>query len=347
MSQVQRLLILFCLVLSGSSLSAQDIHFTQFYMSPMTLNPAMAGKFKGTVRIGGIYRNQFSSVLGSGAYSTPSAWVDAPLFRGLRRQDWIGAGLMLFQDQAGAGNLKHSAFKLGASYHFSLDKDRKNVLTLGVHYGGEQRNISQDGLTFEDQFPSGSIDPSLATMETFFANGGESNVSYTDWDAGLLFTSQLNKTTDMNIGVSMYHLFQPNYSLTNTQNDLGDIPRRMVVHGQFNTELSEKFTLSPRFLFQSMSGADEIVVQGMGGYLFNQEKQITINFGLGYRLGDAVQALAGAKIKDLTVGLAYDINVSDLSTITNYRGGFELAANYIIRIYKPPVVVPKALCPRY
>ncbi|MCB0576411.1 MAG: type IX secretion system membrane protein PorP/SprF, partial [Saprospiraceae bacterium] len=70
---VRKLLFLFTLVLLVSNLSAQDIHFTQFYMSPLTTNPAMSGKFEGTVRIGGIYRGQWASVLsGSDSYKTPS-----------------------------------------------------------------------------------------------------------------------------------------------------------------------------------------------------------------------------------------------------------------------------------
>ena len=96
-----------------------------------------------------------------------------------------------------------------------------------------------------------------------------------------------------------------------------------------------------------MNKQDEIVVQGLAGYLFNPEKDITLNFGLGYRLGDAINLLAGAKIKSLTVGVAYDVNTSSLNNDTRYRGGFEIAANYIIKIYKKATVKPKILCPRF
>ena len=88
-------------------------------------------------------------------------------------------------------------------------------------------------------------------------------------------------------------------------------------------------------------------MQALGGYLFDPVKDITINFGLGYRLGDAIQTLVGAKYKNLRVGLAYDINTSDLNSASNYRGGFEIAANYIVKIYKNPVTKTKILCPRF
>ena len=41
-----------------SLLSAQDTHFSQFYASPLNLNPALTGVNDGTYRIAGIYRNQ-------------------------------------------------------------------------------------------------------------------------------------------------------------------------------------------------------------------------------------------------------------------------------------------------
>ena len=105
--------------------------------------------------------------------------------------------------------------------------------------------------------------------------------------------------------------------------------------------------MSPAFQYMTMSGADEIQLQALMGYLFNPEKDITLNFGLGYRLRDAVQAIAGMQYKELRVGLAYDINTSDLNNASNYRGGFEIAANYIVKIYKPATIKQKVLCPRF
>ena len=118
--------------------------------------------------------------------------------------------------------------------------------------------------------------------------------------------------------------------------------------GQFNIKMNDKLTVSPTFIYQTMAGAhDEIIVQGLGSYLFNEEKDVTLLFGLGYRFRDAVHPIFGAQVKSLRVGLAYDVNISGLSADTNLRGGFELAASYIIKIYKPAVVKTKVLCPRF
>ena len=339
-------------MLIGATLWAQDIHFTQYYMSPMTLNPAMAGKFEGTVRIGGIYRDQWSSVINN-PYRTPSAWVDAPIIRGFRKRDWIGVGFMLYQDKAGSVGLSHGAGKIGAAYHLALDRKGNAVLSIGGHYGGEQRKVDVNALRFTDGYLNATSPGGYGTsMDEGRVIG---NAKYNDIDLGVALSSRLNKKMDFNLGFSIYHLTKPNYSLVGggstgpgpATGGIAKLPQRMVVHGQFNVELTDAWTFSPNFLFQTMSGNDEIVVQGMFGYLFNKEKDVTLYFGPGYRLSDAVNVLLGMKYKNLRVGLAYDINTSSLHTVSNYRGGFELAANYIIKIYKPAVVRPKVLCPRF
>ena len=53
---------------------AQDPHFSQFFASPLTLNPAFTGKFNGTVRVAGNYRNQWPEI--NRAFITNTASVD-------------------------------------------------------------------------------------------------------------------------------------------------------------------------------------------------------------------------------------------------------------------------------
>jgi type IX secretion system PorP/SprF family membrane protein len=351
---IRKLLFLLAGFFAANCLSAQDIHFTQFYMSPLTMNPAMAGKFEGTLRIGGIYRGQWSSVVGGGdSYKTPSMWVDAPIIRGIRKQDWIGVGLMFFTDKAGELGLKHSAAKLGATYHLALNKKQTTVLSLGGQYGKGSRKLGDDR-RYEDGYdPSGQYVQSISKEGNVVDDAG-----YTDIDAGVNISSKLNKRMDFNLGFSMFHLNEGKYSLVGRSDTgmvvppnptAGDakIPRRTILHGQFNAALNDRWSINPAFQYQSMSGADEIQIQALGGYLFNPEKDITFNFGLGYRMRDALQAILGMKYKELRVGLAYDINTSDLNSASNYRGGFEIAANYIVKIYKPAVIKQKVLCPRF
>ena len=59
----------------GIGLNAQDIHFSQFYMSPLNLNPALTGVMNCNTRFVGNYRNQWASVLKSNAYNTYSQFT--------------------------------------------------------------------------------------------------------------------------------------------------------------------------------------------------------------------------------------------------------------------------------
>ncbi|HEY8690580.1 MAG TPA: type IX secretion system membrane protein PorP/SprF, partial [Chitinophagaceae bacterium] len=58
--------------LSGAN--AQDPHFSQFFASPLTLNPALTGKFDGTLRVAGNYRNQWPAF--NNVYTTSTLNVD-------------------------------------------------------------------------------------------------------------------------------------------------------------------------------------------------------------------------------------------------------------------------------
>ena len=100
-------------------------------------------------------------------------------------------------------------------------------------------------------------------------------------------------------------------------------------------------------MFQASKGATEVSLQAWAGYMVNPEMQVKLNFGLGYRFGDAGKVLLGLDYKDLRVAAAYDVNFSQLNSATNYQGAFEIAAWYIIKIYKDPEVKQTILCPKF
>ncbi len=80
--------------------SAQDIHFSQFYMSPLNLNPALTGVMNCNMRVVGNYRNQYASILKSNAFNTYSVSYDQKIPVG--RYDYFGVGGTLWGDKAGS-----------------------------------------------------------------------------------------------------------------------------------------------------------------------------------------------------------------------------------------------------
>ncbi|MBL0112281.1 MAG: type IX secretion system membrane protein PorP/SprF [Saprospiraceae bacterium] len=87
---MKKIIFAFTLVCFGFLMTAQDIHFSQFYMSPLNLNPALTGVMNCNKRFIGNFRNQWASVLRSNAYNTYSATYDQKIPVG--RYDYFGIG---------------------------------------------------------------------------------------------------------------------------------------------------------------------------------------------------------------------------------------------------------------
>jgi len=122
----------FLLLFIFTNVQAQDIHFSLYNMSPLSLNPANTGAYEGSFRIGGIYRDQYRSVTNQ-QFSTPMFYIDTPIVSiGKKKKDWVGIGAMLFQDKAGLSAFQTGSVQLSAALHHSFDENYKNILTIGV-----------------------------------------------------------------------------------------------------------------------------------------------------------------------------------------------------------------------
>lgn len=354
-----KLLLFILLTAILETLPAQDIHFTLFNMSPLTLNPAATGAFLGTARVGGIYRGQWYNVSGADGYTTPSFYVDAPILRGFREQDWIGVGGMIYNDEAGRSKLQTNATMISASYHLGLDKDGKSVLTLGLQGGRVQRRYDSKNITVFQGFPEPDPDaynPGLVGDPLISGDGnGRTNKDFLDFAAGLLYRNQISEQSNFELGVAGVHITQPKYlfgSLTENQDSINvdgadKRPMRITAHTRYEWALAERWSAAPTAMFQVSKGATEVSLQAWAGYMVNPEMQVKLNFGLGYRFGDAAKVLLGLDYKDLRVAAAYDVNVSQLNDATRYQGAFEVAAWYIIKIYKDPEIKQAILCPKF
>ncbi|MEL7124499.1 MAG: PorP/SprF family type IX secretion system membrane protein [Bacteroidota bacterium] len=355
-------LLLFCflMMLSFGGIKAQDIHFTMFDMSPLSLNPAYAGAYKGTARIGGIYRDQWASFLRN-QFTTTTFFVDAPIIRGFRKEDWVGVGMVTINDQAGSSRLRTSANFLTASYHLALDKARKNVLTLGIQGGSMSRRLDDLSLDFGSEYDPNYRDPdgTIGGFNRGVATPGSAfqpeqaisrEPSSLTINAGLLLRMKLEDGQEADIGVAVGNVNQPELNFLgaagggSNNNDDGR-PMRITVNGRYRTMLTEKVSLTPSVLFQTQKGTNEIAAQALAGYQIKEN--IELLAGPSFRLGDAFALMAGAQYDDLRVGLAYDFNISSLNQASNTLGGFELAAYYVIKLYKKPNVKPALLCPEF
>jgi type IX secretion system PorP/SprF family membrane protein len=338
--KLKNLLLLLFFLFAILGVNAQDFHYSQYNLSPLTLNPAKAGSFKGTVRLGGIYRDQWGSVL-QNQYRTPSFYVDAPVFRGIGKKDWIGVGAYFLNDQSGSYSYNQTSIGGALAYHLALDQMRKNVLTFGFQASNNQRRVDQTKLRFANQYVVGSLGNQWNTLtETL-----QDDVSFMDYAAGIDFRSKPSSTFSWNVGASAFHLLEPAESNNGTTTAV--VPRRFVGHASATFAMGTNWHLTPQVFYTQQSGATEIIGQAIAGYKLGTNKDILLNMGLGWRYGDAAMALVGLEFKNFVVGVAYDVNVSDLNTYSQNQGGFEVGAGYIFRMPKTPNIPPVIFNPRF
>lgn len=343
------LLSFFSCVISLSQ--AQDIHFSQFNLSPLTLNPGYTGAFEGSFRVGGIYRDQWRSVI-TNQFVTPSFYIDAPIIRGFGKNDWVGAGISILNDKAGTSQLSNLTAMLSLAYHLAIGSKANTYISIGAQGGMVQKKLDKTALTFADQFQGGNF---IGTSMDL-TNITEDNISYVDFQLGGVFNTNISSKFNLYLGFAAFHITRPDDAfLVNTPADDKKRPMRFSANGGINIDLSKKWVFSPTFLHQSLGGflflgstsASETNLQALFGYHLKSDKTVTLNFGAGYRLDDAVIARIGMDIKGLKAGIAYDFNTSDLTSASSGRGGFEIALSYIAKIYRTPVVKPILFCPRF
>lgn len=125
-----RFYIFILLVYLTNAVSAQDPSFSQFYASPLTLNPALTGKFNGDMRAAGNYRNQWPTV--NKAYITSTISVDFPILQDkLSEGDRWGLGFMAMTDKTANGILNSNYFAISTAYHKAIDENGWHTIGVG------------------------------------------------------------------------------------------------------------------------------------------------------------------------------------------------------------------------
>jgi len=322
----------------GTRLAAQDTHFSMFYASPLTLNPALTGVNDGTYRAAGIYRNQWRSI--STPFVTYSASFDIKLLQAKLKNDVFGVGGMFLGDRSGDGKLTMNTGMVSVAYQKGLDKNHKHFLGLGIQLGYTQKSLKYQQLAFPDQFNGTDFDLNQSNNE----NIAKPNIGYFDMQAGLLHQSTIKDVVGFMTGFSVYHLVQPKESFLGEKVKLAT---RFTVTEGIRIKAYKNFYITPNFIFQYQNKAQEINFGTAFEYHMPMAKsELIASIGGWYRLKDAAIITAGLEYYKVRVMAAYDINTSTLKPATQGRGGFEIAIIYTGIIKSKslnyPILVP---CP--
>ncbi len=327
-----------CLALVSVSI-AQDPNFSQFFASPLTMNPAMTGKFDGVYRFAANYRNQWPTI--NNAYTTMTASLDMGIMKNrIPDFDQFGVGLMAYSDKAGDGALNSTYLGLSLAYHKALDENGYHQIGAGFQGTYMNKRLNTSKLLFEDQLtPFGFTG---VTNESFASQ--QVNLSYFDLNTGFIYNGSTNGYNNFYLGASMYHINRPKESfqeggfVLNTRTTIQGGARIPV--GTYNS-----FHVAANHSMQAK--AHNTMVGGAFSLNVNNDEENPTNFYLGswYRFKDAIIPYMGLEFGEWHFGTTYDVNTSSLKAASNSRGGIEIS---IIYIKKPTDPNAKKLnCPKF
>ena len=307
---------------------AQDVHFSQYSITQFMVNPALTGLFKGDFRASVHYRSQWQSV-GNG-YTTSAMSVDAPFLNKVSEKTYLGVGLSLYSDKAGTGNYGTTQINTSISgiHHLTV----QHVIAAGFNASYVQRSLDQTQFTWSSQYdPSMGYNANLSTEENALLN----SVNNFDVSAGVVWKFRSHNSPNIyldqfrsRVGFAMHHVNTPNMSLVEGLQD--DAKIKYVAHASGWVKMADRLALLPSFYYLKQGPHSEVVT----GALVRVEVQPRAKYGklngfdilLGsqYRVGDALIPTAAFRVNNYELRISYDVNVSSLTTASQYMGGLEV-----------------------
>jgi type IX secretion system PorP/SprF family membrane protein len=302
---------------------AQDPAFSQFFSSPLNINPALTANINSDWRAISNFRDQWIGP--SSPYVTGTVSYDTKLFQNKIPNveddgNVFGIGGMLMFDRAMGGIVKSSYASLDLSYNVKLTNgDIKHK--VGVGFGGTYGNRSVDfsNLYFEEQFTGYGFNTNLPTGESALS----SMKAYFSVSSGLTYSITSEKS-NFDIGAAAFHVNRPKQTFLKDDNQT--LAMRKVVHANFETFLNDRFVLNANAIYQAQSAAKYYSAgAALGYYLPSTEQDIMLMGGLWYWSDNAIIPYVGLAYNDFQFGLTYDITTSKLNQTTMKHNTWEVS----------------------
>lgn len=317
---------------------AQDLHFTQYTSAPMLLNPALTASWK-DFELTLQQKQQWQSV---NAYSTSGLSFEIKASRfNWEKVDRMTAnykkklmkglafGVYAYSDKAGDASLRTNNIELGIAYHARIDG--YNAISGGLIGGIIQSSVAADKLRWNNQYGTNGYDPTIPSFEN--VDGSRVRADFgvgTLWTYGKVSrTISSNDETNIHAGFSIMHVNRPDRSFIS-----GDDREymRLTVHGAGMLKVTNtNLALCPSFLVMKQGKQKEMTVGMVMKFEMKESSKITgfkkssyFLMGAYYRHKDAIAPYLGFEFSAYSLGLSYDVNISNLSSVTKSMGGVEV-----------------------
>ncbi len=317
-----RFFLLVLIISSVTKLHAQDPNFSQFFSSPLTINPALTSDGESVWRAMTNIRTQ---TVGMGSpYSTQSFSIDGKLKK-FGDDNYLGIGGMVLADRSLEGAFKSTYVNFNTAYHLSID-NKGNGLAVGLGFVSNNTRVDYASLTTDQQLSSTGFDRALPTGEPNL----NPSISYSSACAGIMFT-HVNDYSFLNVGVAGYRFVKSSRSLLDN-NSLYVSPR-YDIHADFGTTLNDDLNVTVSAIHMIQNGTSSTsfgssLAFGLSPGQFEMDQRRMLNAGIYYRLGDAIIPYIGYTHNEVQFGLSYDVNVSSVKSGAVSTRSFEISLIY-------------------
>jgi type IX secretion system PorP/SprF family membrane protein len=313
-------------------LHAQDIHFSQFFETPLLRNPSLAGIFTGDIRLQLVYRDQWGSV--TDGYRTGSLNGEYKLPVG-KADDFITVGGQVLFDRAGTAALTQTSVLPVLNYHKSLSSEHNRYLSLGFMGGIVNRSFDRSKIITDD--PNG--EPAAIP-----------NYTYLDGSVGLSYNSNLSQNPQDNfyLGVAYHHFTKPKNSFFRDPSI--KLNPKWTGSAGFRFGVTEYAYVSIMGDYSIQENYTETVVGALYGLKIGPEienPKYTIHAGAFIRWSDALIPVVKLDYAPFSFAFSYDVNISKLKPYSYGRGGYELSLSYIGFLDRDNSSLNAVRCPRF
>jgi type IX secretion system PorP/SprF family membrane protein len=311
-------LVIFLLCLQ-QVLPAQDIHFSQFFETPLLRNPALAGIFTGDYRLQLVYRDQWRSV-GEG-YKTASMNGEYKLPIG-KADDFITLGGQVLFDRAGSAALTQTSILPVVNYHKSLSNEKNRYLSLGFMGGIVNRNFDRSKITTDNTYTGGFNGETTVIP----------NYTYLDGSVGMSYNSNLTDDPQDNfyLGIAYHHITKPKNTFF--RDPSVQLNPKWVASGGLRFGVNEFSYIIFQLDHSKQLNYHETIGGAMYGMKIGPELEnptYVLHGGLFLRWEDALIPVIKVDYSGFSFAFSYDVNISKLRPASLGRGGFELSLSYI------------------
>lgn len=311
-------------VLFSHILIAQDPSFSQFFSSPLTVNPALTGNFNGTMRAVSNIRSQNADY--NNAYNTKTLSVDFNLLANkIKSIDRLSMGVLLLSDQTGNKIITQNNLGLSLSYLKGLDDEQKRSITIGFQSNYSNRRFNAANAQFEDQLTPGGF--TLPSGDILLNN----NLSKTavDINTGILFQYAPTSEHHYYIGASLFNLLQ-------AQKEFGSgtsvSPLRKTIHGGMMSPIGYAGTFHASFQFQQQTNFNQLLIGGAYSYYIKDALRSYVELYLGawYRTDQSIIPYIGIEWNYWRLGYTNDMSFSNRITAGQLRYSNEISLYFTL-----------------